>query len=95
VRIFSEKRSKRRPSDDAPERVRFEEPVMDRELPMALFAAVLAAIVLVTIQFESSSISNKKEATLRSAYGAAQARPNPRLASAGVNFADTFDQLVR
>ena len=77
------------------ERRSYVEPVMDRELPAALFAAVLAAIVLVAIQLQSSSAAQKKDAAsrARTAYSM-QHRPESRLASSQLTLADGFEQRV-
>jgi hypothetical protein len=90
-------KNRRKPAADAwfSERRVYVEPVMDRELPLALFAALIAAIVLVAIQVQSSAAAQKKEATLHTAYRAAQHRPDSRLASSQSNFADTAEQRVR
>jgi acyl-CoA synthetase (AMP-forming)/AMP-acid ligase II len=93
VGIF--RRNRRRPQADISigERRAYVEPVMDRELPVALFAAALAAIVLVAIQVQSSSAAQKKEAAsrARTAYSV-QHRPDSRLASSQQNFADSLEQ---
>jgi hypothetical protein len=95
VRFF--RRNRRKPAADASFNVRpvYVEPVIDRELPLALFAAVLAAVVLVAIQVQSSSAAQKKEAALHTAYRAAQHRPDSRLASSQINLSDSSDQRVR
>ena len=95
MRIFRQNR--RKPAADAyfTERRVYVEPVMDRELPLALFAAVVAAVVLVAIQVQSSSSAQKKEAAAHTAYRTVQHRPDSRLASSQVNFADAFEQRVR
>jgi hypothetical protein len=64
---------------------------MDRELPLAMFAAAIAAVVLVGVQVQSSAAAHKKEATSRPVYSAAQHRPDARLASSQA----TFEQRVR
>jgi hypothetical protein len=96
VGIF--RRNQRKPRTDASlgERRAYVEPVMDRELPLAMFAAVVAAIVLVAIQVQSSSAAQKKEAAARAhtAYSAVQHRPDSRLASSQLNSADTLAQRV-
>ena len=68
---------------------------MDRELPLALFAAAVVAVALVGFQLHASSIAQKKEATLRSAYHTVQARLDSRLASSQLNSVDTFERRVR
>ena len=90
-------KNRRKPAADASfnERRVYVEPVMDRELPLALFAAVIAAIVLVAIQVQSSAAAQKKEATLHTAYRAVQHRPDSRLANSQLNLADTAGQRVR
>ncbi len=95
--IFRHNRRKPRADASLGERHSYVEPVMDRELPAALFVAVLAAIVLVAIQVQSSSAAQKKEAAARArtAYSAIQHRPDSRLASSQLNFADSVEQRVR
>jgi hypothetical protein len=75
VRIFKQNRCK--PAADAyfTERRVYVEPGMDREISLALFAAVVAAIVLVAIQVQSSSAAQKKEAAAHTAYRTVQHRP--------------------
>lgn len=89
--IFRQNRGK--PAARAPVREPpvFEAPVMDRELPLAMLAAAVAAIVLVGVQVHSSSAAQRKEATSRPAYSAAQHRPEARLASSQ----PAFEQRVR
>jgi hypothetical protein len=68
-------------------------PTMDAELPMALFAAVLAAVALFAIQLETSAASARQEATKRTA-AVAQTRSYQHLANATrIPFADTFDRM--
>jgi hypothetical protein len=95
VRIF--KRNRRKPEPDAyfTERRAYVEPVIDRELPLVLFAALIAAVVLVAIQVQASSAAQKREAALHTAYRAAQHRPDSRLASSQLNLSDTSNQRVR
>jgi hypothetical protein len=89
MRMFSRKRKTTEPS------VR-RGPTMDAELPMALFAAVLAAIALFAIQLEASAASARTEATKRTASVAGQSRPYQQLAGAArTRFADTFEQRIR
>ena len=70
---------------------------MDRELPAALFAAVLAAVVLIAIQMQSSSAAQKKEAATRAraTYSALQHRPDSRLASSQPELVDAVERRVR
>jgi len=91
VGIFSKSKQPLRTRAAASERVRFEEPVMDRELPMVFLAAVLAAVALVAVQFQLSSSAKKKEATTHSAFHTVQKRPDARLASSQLTFADAFE----
>ena len=94
--IFRQKRSRSGPDVAFGERRSYVEPVMDRELPAALFVAVLAAVVLVAIQVQSSSAAQKKEAAsrARTAY-TLQHRPDSRLASSQPGLADTVERRVR
>ncbi len=95
---FRRNRHKLRADVSSRERRAYVEPVMDRELPLALFAAAVAAIVLVGIQVQSSSAARNKEAAEAAAhaiYKSAQHRPDSRFASSQLKFADTFEQSVR
>ncbi len=94
MRFFRQNRRKPAADADFTERRIYVEPVMDRELPLALFAAVVAAVVLVAVQVQSSSAAQKKEATSHTAYKTVQRRPDSRLASSQANFADTFEQRI-
>jgi hypothetical protein len=60
-----------------------------------LFTAVIAAVVLVAVQVQSSLAAQKKETMSHITYRAAQHRPDSRLASSQVNFADSFEQRIR
>jgi len=90
VRIFKRSRNTR-----SGERPVYQEPTMDRELPLVLFAAVVAAVVLVGIQMQSSSAAQKQEATSHKAYRTVQHQSDSRLASSQVSFSDTFAQRIR
>jgi hypothetical protein len=96
-RVGIVRQNRRKPAADVSfsERRVYVEPVMDRELPLVLFAALIAAVVLVAIQLQSSAAAQKKEATLHTAYRAAQHRPDSRLASSQFNFGDTSEQRLR
>jgi hypothetical protein len=96
VGIFRKNQRKSRTDASLSERHAYVEPVMDRELPLVLFAAVVAAIVLVGTQVQSSSAAQKKEAAARAhtAYSTIQHRPDSRLASSQLNSADVFAQRV-
>ena len=96
VGIFRQFRRKPRTDASFSERRTYVEPVMDRELPLVLFAAVVAAIVLVGIQVQSSSAAQKKEAAARAhtAYSAVHNRPDSRLASSQPSSVDTLQQRV-
>ena len=78
----------------ASERPLYREPLMDRELPLVLFAAVVAAVVLFGIQVQSSAASQRQEAASHKTYRTAQRAPDSRLASSQVNFSDTFGQRI-
>ena len=95
--IFRQNRRKPRADISFGERRTYVEPVMDRELPAVLFAAVLAAVVLVAIQLQSSAAAQKKEAAERAhaAYSALQYRPESRLASSQPVLADPVERRVR
>ncbi len=95
VGTFRRNRHKLRGDVSSRERRTYVEPVMDRELPLALFAAAVAAIVLVGIQVQSSSAARNKEAAAHAIYKSAQHRPDSRFASSQLKFADTFEQSVR
>jgi hypothetical protein len=68
---------------------------MDRELPLVFLAAVVAAIVLVSMQMHSSSAAQKLEAASHKAYRTVQHQPDSRLASSQVSFSDSFAQRIR
>ena len=93
--IFGKNRHKT-DTDSFRERPVYVEPTMDRELPLALFAAVVAAIVLVGVQMHASSAAQKKEAAaMRATYSAVQHRADSRLASSQLDLAGTFEQRIR
>jgi hypothetical protein len=95
--MFRQNRRKHGAGSSFGERRAYVEPAMDRELPAVLFAAVLAAVVLVAIQVQSSSAAQKKEAAARAhaTYSALQHRPDSRLASSQPVPADTVERRVR
>ena len=97
VGIFRRNRRKFGPDASFSDRRAYVEPVMDRELPLALFAAVVAAVVLVAVQVQSSAAAQKKEAASRAhtAYSTLQHRPDARLASSQQNLGDTVEQRFR
>ena len=96
MRIFRTRRPKADADGFSGGRRVYEAPVMDRELPLVLFAAVVAAIVLVGIQVQSSLAAQRQEATSHRAYRIAQQhQPDSRLASSQANLSDTFGQRVR
>jgi len=91
VRIFKQSRRHTRSG----ERPVYQEPSMDRELPLVFFAAVVAALVLVGMQVQSSSAAQKQEAAAHRAYRTVQHQPDSRLASSQDSFSDAFAQRVR
>ncbi len=95
--IFRQNRRKPGAGASFNERATYVEPGMDRELPAALFAAVLAAVVLVAIQVQSSSAAQKREAAARAraTYSALPHQPDSRLASSQPDLADTVERRVR
>ena len=95
MRIFKRSRRKRAANTLSSERPIYQEPTMDRELPLVFFAAVVAAVVLVGIQMQSSSAAQKQEAVSHKAYRSAQRQPDSRLASSQAGFSDTFAQRIR
>ena len=95
MRIFRKSRRKIAANALSGERPVYQEPVMDRELPLVFFAAVVAAVVLVGIQVQSSSAAQKQEAASHKAYRTAQHQQDSRLASSQVDFSDTFAQRNR
>jgi len=95
VRIFRQSRRKAGAKIISGERPVYEEPVMDRELPLVFFAAVVAAAVLVGIQLQSSAAAQRQEAASHKAYRTAQHQPDSRLASSQLSPSETFGQRVR
>jgi hypothetical protein len=95
VRIFKQSRRKAAANDLSSERPVYEEPAMDRELPLVFLAAVMAAAVLVGMQVQSSSAAQKQEAAAHRAYRTAQHQPDSRLASSQASLSETLGQRVR
>lgn len=95
MRIFKQSRRKAAAKIISGERPLYEEPVMDRELPLVFLAAVVAAVVLVGIQVQSSLAAQRQEAASHKAYRTAQHQPDSRLASSQLNVSETFGQRVR
>ena len=83
VRIIGKKRGRAAVKD----RRDIERPGGDRDLSLALFVAMLAAIVLVAMQIGSSSFDRAAVATMQTVDAAGQPRP--------MNIADAFGQRVR
>jgi hypothetical protein len=95
VSIFKWSRQKVAANTPSRERRTYQEPAMDRELPLVFFAAAVAAMVLVAIQVQSSSDAQKHEAASHKAYRAAQHQSDSRLASSQIGFSDAFAQRIR
>jgi len=96
--MISHRRGRERRYVQPDEGAKLELPVMDRELPLALLVAALAAIWLFAMQIESSRVVDagpaRKEARLRNADHASLVAP-AKLDIRRFSMADTFDARVR